>query len=823
MKLGINQLKYFLHTELSDDELIASLTKIGLEVEDVKDNAAILAPFVVARVVSCVKHPESSKLNLCKVDDGSGALLQVVCGAANVREGLNVVFARIGTFIPRDNFVIKKANIRGVESCGMICSASELCLGGDADGIIELDESHKVGDKYINYLNIEPKIIDITITPNRGDCASVYGVAKALVSYGYASLKPISYQELGDNIINTDLTKLPKINLDIQTSACKAINLVKIKGVQNCKSPSWLADALGVVGFASKNFLIDMSNYLMMFYGQPCHVFDAAKMPQNILLTEVKEGQELSFKPIAGKTDGDVLLKAGCLVLKDANSQNILALSGIMGGADCAVSEQTSDIIIESAFFNGESITLSSRLSGLGSDSCYRFERGIDPVFTKQCALLLASYITKYCGGVIEAACVFEDVDLQNAKLIEVSPDYLSTKLGLQLDTADIITRLQLLGMQPALTNNGKISLKIPAYRHDINKQHDIAEELAISISYNNITPQPLNMEGKAYLRDAAAILSYAVAASIRQNFAIFGFNECVNYSFFKEQDFAKFNYKHKGSAAINVANPINPSLKTMRDSLVPGLIKNIALNKSFGEEDLKLFEIGTCFYDFNLQLQNAAFVLSGTKTLQSAFTKQANYQIADVKQYLASLVLNVFGIKEQSLGFELLVQEGGVAQDVFNPFNSYKITLGKTVIGIMGQVHPLYLQNNFEVKRLNVFFAELYLANLPEPKKSKAAYEERILQSVKRDLSFIAPLNLEAGLVVKTVLKNKNIEGVRITDVFKDSARLGEGNKSISISLNIKQGDTTLTKEQIDDVIIADVVALVEKLGCSLRDGLTE
>jgi phenylalanyl-tRNA synthetase beta chain len=820
MKFGINQLKHFLSTSLSDDELIAALTKIGLEVEDVKDNAAILAPFVVAKVLSCVRHPESAKLNLCKVDDGSGAILQVVCGAANVKEGLHVVFARIGTFIPRDNFVIKKANIRGVESCGMICSASELNLGGEADGITELDDTHKIGDKYINYLNIEPKIIDITITPNRGDCASIYGVARALASYNYGQLKPLNYANLL-SVASFNPDALPKINLRIESANCKAINLIKIKGVQNCKSPSWLSDALSVVGIASKNFLVDISNYLMMFYGQPCHVFDAAKMPSNLLLTEVKDGGEPSFNPIGGKAGQEVAIKAGCLVLTDADCKNILALSGIMGGADCAVSEQTSEIIIESAFFTQEAITLSSRLSGLSSDSCYRFERGTNPAFTKQCALLLASYITQYCGGAVEAAFIFEDENLQDPRPLDVSAQYLSTKLGLQLDASDLLTKLQLLSMEPTAANNGTLSLKIPAYRHDITKEHDIAEELAISIGYDNIKPIALSLEGKNYLRDATAILSYNTAANIRQNFAIFGFNECVNYSFFKEQDFAKFNYKHKGSVAINVANPINPSLKTMRDSLIPGLIKNIALNKSFGEEDLKLFEIGTCFYDFNLQLQNAAFVLSGIKTLASPFTKQAYYQIADAKQYLVSIMLNVFGIKEQSLNFELLERQTDAAQDVFNPFNSYKISLGKNVIGIIGQAHPLYLQNSFDVKRLNVFFAELYLVNLPEPKKSKAAYEERILQSVKRDLSFIAPLNLEAGLVVKAALKNKNIENVRITDIFKDPVKLGEGNKSISISLSIKQGDATLTKEQIDDGIVADLVANVEKLGCSLRDGM--
>jgi phenylalanyl-tRNA synthetase beta subunit len=255
-----------------------------------------------------------------------------------------------------------------------------------------------------------------------------------------------------------------------------------------------------------------------------------------------------------------------------------------------------------------------------------------------------------------------------------------------------------------------------------------------------------------------------------------------------------------------------------MRDSVVPCLLKNLSLNKRFGEESFKIFEIGTCFYSFDEQLTNVAMICGGLKQRKTALMPEKEYCIFDIKNYLVSLLQSVYGIKELSLKFKLLSEDS--TSQSFNPFNSYKVMLGNVAIGCFGQVHPSCLNEAFDVKKINVFFAEIYLKNLPSPKKSKQAYEERLLQNVNRDLSFVTDSSLEVGVIIKTVMKNKNIESVNVVDIFQDNAKIGDNKKSVSISLSIKQGESNSTKEEIDNVIIADVVSQVAKLGCVLRDG---
>ncbi len=810
MKFGIKHLKTFIDTALSDDEIIIKLTKIGLEVESVTDVAKSLEPFIVAKVLECVKHKDSDKLNVCKVSDGSGRDLQVICGASNVRAGLNVVFAPIGSLIPRDNLVIKKANIRGIESQGMICSASELCLGGDSDGIIELDDSFAVGSKYLPYLNLESKIIDVTITPNRGDCTSVYGIARALAGYGYGKLTKPSFTTnylQNAQILDSFIVKTPN---------CKTINLVKIKRTSNTQSPKWLTYALDIFGLESKNFIVDIANFILFTFGQPLHVFDAEKLGKNLELTNLTTDGE--FYPISG-SNAVINIKEQSLVLKSQDQDaKIYALSGIMGGIECCVDSKTTDILIESAYFDPDIISLGSKLNNIASDSCYRFERGVNPCDAKLFLNMVTDYILKNCGGIVDAVFSYEDIDfVTSPKTCSASFDYFKNKLGVEIEQSDLIKKLESLDIKTKIEDK-ECTFTMPIYRHDLTNKDDIAEELAISIGYDNIIASPININDKNdYTKDNKAKQDYEISQHIRKILTSMGIDENINYSFFRQSDYNQFNF-YKESIKIDITNPINPELVTMRDSVVPCLLKNLSLNKRFGEESFKIFEIGTCFYSFDEQLTNVAMICGGLKQRKTALMPEKEYCIFDIKNYLVSLLQSVYGIKELSLKFKLLSEDS--TSQSFNPFNSYKVMLGNVAIGCFGQVHPSCLNEAFDVKKINVFFAEIYLKNLPSPKKSKQAYEERLLQNVNRDLSFVTDSSLEVGVIIKTVMKNKNIESVNVVDIFQDNAKIGDNKKSVSISLSIKQGQSTSTKEEIDNVIIADVVSQVAKLGCVLRDG---
>jgi phenylalanyl-tRNA synthetase beta chain len=810
MKFGIKQLRTFIDTALSDEEIIIKLTKIGLEVESVTDVAKSLEPFVVAKVLECVKHKDSDKLNVCKVNDGSGNDLQVVCGACNVRAGLNVVFAPIGSLIPRDNLVIKKANIRGIESQGMICSASELCLGGDSDGIIELDDSFVVGSKYLPYLNLELKIIDVTITPNRGDCTSVYGIARGLAGYGYGKLTKPSFTT--NHLQNAQILD----GFIVKTPNCKTINLVKIKGTSNTQSPKWLTYALDIFGLESKNFIVDIANFILFTFGQPLHVFDAEKLGKNLELTNLTTDGE--FYPISDN-NATINIKEQSLVLKSQDQDaKIYALSGIMGGIECCVDSKTKDILIESAYFDPDIISLGSKLNNIASDSCYRFERGVNPCDTKVFLNIVIDYILKNCGGSVDAVFSYEDIDfVTSPKTCSASFDYFKNKLGVEIEQSDLIKKLESLDIKTKIEDK-EYTFTMPIYRHDLTNKDDIAEELAISIGYDNIIASPININDKNdYAKDNKAKQDYEISQDIRKILTSMGIDENINYSFFRQSDYNQFNF-YKESVKIDITNPINPELVTMRDSVVPCLLKNLSLNKRFGEESFKIFEIGTCFYSFDEQLTNVAMICGGLKQRKTALMPEKEYCIFDIKSYLVSLLQSVYGIKELSLKFKLLSEDS--TSQSFNPFNSYKVMLGNVAIGCFGQVHPSYLNEALDVKKINVFFAEIYLKNLPSPKKSKQAYAERLLQNVNRDLSFVTDSSLEVGVIIKTVMKNKNIESVNVVDIFQDNAKIGDNKKSVSISLSIKQGQSTSTKEEIDTVIIADVVNQIVKLGCILRDG---
>jgi len=866
MKIGLNALRHFLVTSESNEQIIAALTKCGLEVDGVENRAKSLYPFIIAKVEECTKHEQSDKLNICKVNTGS-EILQVICGASNVRTGLMVVFAPIGSVIPSSGLVIKKASIRGVESNGMICSAEELALqnfykinsGQNCyknteafydpffeifaaapnisqkpswidDGIIELSSdtngiNFALGESFFNYLKIDPIVVELSITPNRGDCTSIVGVARHLTKCGYGHLNI----EAINNLIKSPANQAGSdINLTIDCTSCLSASFAKMDGVQITQSNAAIKGIMSDCGFEPKNNVVDATNFVMLTLGKPMHAYDVAKLDLSkpIKIKQLTAGENANFNPIVGEP---LQIATECVVIQ--NDEKVISLAGIMGGLDSSIEGTTSSILLECAYFVPHFITQGIRRNALQSQSSYRFERGVDALTNE----LTINFFANLCSS---GAVFYRPTSIEASfektiekKIVEISLATINQKLGFDLDftTAknlleQIFEKHEIVPNTPVVCKNDIFTITIPQYRHDISIAEDIVEELAICYGFDNIKPKPFLFGYGHFNRSQEAINFYENLQKARKIFSFMGFDEAINYSFIKDIWHGKFNFYQPPqddatsgtvSNKIEIKNPIHADFSIMRDGLTAGLIKNISLNTSFGVKNVKFFEIGTCFHGFESQNTHIAFVISGLLKGKTAFSPQQELSIIDTKSAFVSLCTQ-FGLSQKSLNFEAVIDNLNL-----NPYSSYKVFVGKVLVGAVFEVHPICLEQHFELKNVPVFAGEIYYKNLQNfIKTSRGTYTEKNLQNVERSLSFIFDKSVKAGQILRTASKTSQIASVEITDIFEDSARLGADKKSISLDFEIEQTTQTLTKDQIDEKIMAEVIKNLTSLGGKLRDG---
>ncbi|MEM9086786.1 MAG: phenylalanine--tRNA ligase subunit beta [Pseudomonadota bacterium] len=800
MKFSLTWLKDHLETDATLGEITDALNAIGLEVEGVEDPAELLKGFQVAHVLSAAKHPDADKLQVLKVDTGDGEPLQVVCGAPNARAGMKGVLGLPGAVVPSNGMELRKAAIRGVESTGMMCSARELDLGDDHDGIIELPEDASVGKTFAEYQGSSP-VIDVAITPNRPDCMGVYGIARDLAAAGLGSLKPIAFPKF---------EAAGACPVEIRTDdpeGCPAFYGRVIKGVKNGPSPDWLQQRLKSAGQRPISLLVDLTNYLMLAFGRPAHIYDLAKLSGAVVARRAKDGEQVLALNEKTYTLDDTMVVI-------ADDKQVHDIAGIMGGEDSGVSDDTTDVLLEIAYFDPPRIGVTGRKLGLASDARTRFERGVDPAFLQDGLDLLTGVIAELAGGTPS-----EDVHAgapPNEPMIVPFDTGLTARLGGVEVPADEQKRI-LESLDFSVSDDWQVTC--PLRRHDIEGPADLVEEVVRIHGLDNVQSVALpRAEGVARPTATAAQI---MERRLRRAAAASGLHEAITWSFMPDAEAEHF--APEGATLWSLDNPISEDMKVMRPSMLPGLLMAAKRNADRGASSIRAFELGRRYFrgSDGLSDENPTLgvVLAGEKFQRGWSTgKAANFDAYDAKG-IALELLAAAGAPAEKLMVMEPVAEGTGTQ--FHPGQAGTLRLGpKKVLARFGMLHPATLKA-FDLDG-PVAAVEIFLDAIPPKKGSagfaRASFTPPALQAVTRDFAFLVPADLAASDLLRAVRgadKNAITDG-RIFDVFTGGS-LPEGQKSLALEVTLQPQEKTF--KDADLKAISDkVVAAAARLGAELR-----
>jgi phenylalanyl-tRNA synthetase beta chain len=800
MKFTLAWLKEHLDTKAKVDEIADTLTRIGLEVEEVFDPAMKLAPFRVAEVVKCEKHPNADKLSVCEVDTGKERL-QVVCGAPNARAGMKGVFAPVGSYVPGIDLTLTKAKIRGVESNGMLLSERELELSDEHTGIIELDPKAKVGSSAAAALGLDDAVIEVAITPNRPDCLGVRGIARDLAAAGLGRLNKDTIKPVKGGPPNPVPIKLEfaKETAD----ACPNFAGRVVRDVKSGPSPDWLQRRLKAVGLRPINALVDITNYISYDRGRPLHVYDADKLKGAIRARLGREGE--SFLALDGKTyavDDDM-----CVI---ADDRAVLGLGGVIGGEDTGVTQATSNVFIESAYFDPKRTARTGRKLGIQSDARYRFERGVDPDFVVPGLELATELVLKLCGG--EASRITIAGKTPKAyRPFKFDPGLVQRLSGLELAAGEIKRLLGALGV--ILSGKGtQTKAAAPSWRPDITGPADLVEEVVRLIGVDQVPATPMPRAAgvaQPVLTDAQRRQRLA-----RRVLAARGLVEAVTWSFIPPEDAKLFG---GGRAELTLSNPISTELAQMRPSLLPGLIVAAQRNRDRGFADGALFELGQAYRGARPEDQFAA--ASGVRFGRSALEGSGRHwsgeaPAADAFAAKADAVaaLAALGVGQANL---TVTRE---APGWFHPGRSGALKLGpKTLVGVFGEFHPDLLAKLKIDAPITGF--ELYLDAVPPARKGAKPLDASDLQPVRRDFAFLVDSETAAGEVLRAAAGADRalIAEVGAFDVFTGKG-VPDGKKSLAIEVTLQPKEKTLTDAEIEAVAERIVEAVKKATGGELR-----
>jgi len=800
MKFTLSWLKEHLDTDADAATIGERLTAIGLEVESIADPGAALKDFIVGEVVTAEKHPNADKLRLCTVSDGKDTL-QIVCGAPNARAGIKVVLARPGTTIPASGDVLKLGTIRGVESRGMMCSARELLLGEDHDGIIELKAGAKVGEPVVaalvdaGLLANDP-LFDVSITPNRGDAASVYGIARDLAASGLGELKsdkvqPVAGKFPSPKSITLDFTPENK-------NACPIFAGRLIRGVKNGPAPKWVQDRLKSVGMKSISALVDATNLISQDRGRPLHVFDADKLSGNLHARMAKDHEQ-----VLALDEKTYVLDSETIVIADDSFAR--GIAGIMGGMDTGSFEDTKNVFIESAWFDPARIARAGRKQAIISDARYRFERGVDPQFVLPGLELCTSLILEWCGG--EAS----DVVIAGAlppphKPILFDPALVASFGGIKVPRERIIGILQDLGF--VVEDHGTLHVVPPSWRHDVDGPADLVEEV---VRIHGLADVPSVALPRASAM-VAPVLSRAQRRSrtARRALAARGFNETVTFSFIARDHAKLFG---GGDDARQLSNPIASDLDALRPSVLPSLLAAAARNAARGFSNLQLFEIGAAFDSGMPEAQKTVAAALRTGNPERHWHKGAE------PSGLFAVKADLLAALEAITGAPMSAPITQGAPGWYHPGRSGTIAMGPKVIAQFGELHPKVLAA-FDLKVPAAGF-EIFLDAVPDTKskgKAKPLFAPSPYQAIERDFAFVVDAKVAAGDIVKAVkLADRSlIDTVTVFDVYEGKG-VPEGQKSVAVAVRIQPKDATLTDAEIE-ALAQKIIAAALKLGAMLR-----
>ncbi|MCW6506839.1 phenylalanine--tRNA ligase subunit beta [Lichenifustis flavocetrariae] len=809
MKFTLSWLKEHLDTTAALDEIVETLTRIGLEVERVEDPGARLAAFTIARVIEATQHPNADRLRVCMVDTGKGAPVQVVCGAPNARTGMVSVFSPPGTYIPGKDITIGEGVIRGVDSKGMLCSEAELELSTDHDGIIDLPLDAPIGAAYAAYAGLDDPVIEINLTPNRPDAASVYGIARDLAAAGLGTLRrgavtPVAGRGAPGVTARLDLA-------DADSHLAPAFALRRVRGVKNGPSPEWLRRRLVSIGLRPINALVDITNYLTFDRGRPLHVFDAAKVAGDLVVRRGRAGEALTA--LDGRS---YALDTDVLVIADERGPESIA--GIMGGEASGCDESTTDVLIESALWDALMIARTGRKLGINTDARYRFERGVDPAFCVPGLDLATAMVVDLCGGTPSEHALAGAVPQPDRRIVFPWSE-VARLTGLELPQSEMARSLERLGFELSSDegDNNRVFVRVPSWRPDVHGKADLVEEVVRLAGLDQVAPVPLARPTPSVPRPVLTLLQKR-ARLAKRTLASCGLLEAVTWSFVSRERALLFG---GGREELALANPIAADLSDMRPSLLPGLIAAAERNARRGMSDAALFEVGQIFLGAGENDQRVA----------AAGLRQGTARVAGAGRQWGEKTdrAGVFDAKADALNLltSLGVATGGLqivagGPSYFHPGRSGTLQFGpKAVIGHFGELHPTIL-DAFDAEGPMACF-EIVLDTLPQPKakptKVKGKLDLPELMPVERDFAFVVDRGVQAADILKAAQAADRalITRLAVFDVY-EGAGVPEGKKSIGIAATLQPRERTLTEADLESLGRRIVEEVGKKTGAVLR-----
>jgi len=805
MKFTLSWLKDHLDTSASLDQIVEALTRVGLEVESVEDPAKVLAPYITAKVISAEQHPNADRLRVCMVDTGDGKPVQVVCGAPNARAGMKSVFSPPGTFIPGKNITITVGVVRGVESAGMLCSAFELGLSEDHEGIIDLPADAPIGVRYVDYAGVDDPVIDVAITPNRSDALGVYGIARDLAAAGLGSLKRHDLPPIkGKSACPVDV----KLNFaSDQKHLAPAFALRLVRGVKNGPSPEWMQRRLKAIGLRPINTLVDITNYITFDRGRPLHVFDAKKVKGNLVVRHAKDGDEILA--LDGKT-----YKPDPSVVVICDDNGVESIAGIMGGEHSGCDEHTTDVLIESALWDPLNTARSGRALGINTDARYRFERGVDPAFCVPGLDLATKMVLDLCGGEASEALIAGEIPTPE-KIITFPWSEVKRLTGLSLLVPEMKAILTELGFWVSGTDK-EVKVAVPSWRPDVEDKADLVEEIMRIAGLDHVEAVPFPREVAEVPKPVLTLIQKRTRLAKRA-LATRGLVEAITWSFISKAEAELFG---GGKPELALANPIASDLSDMRPSLLPGLIKAAGRNVDRGLTDVALFEVGQVFAgaEPNEQTISAAAIrrgLAASKGLGRHWQGQNSVDLFEAKGDAMAL-LEALGVPTAGLQ----IAQGGPSW--FHPGRSGTLQFGpKMIVGAFGEIHPRILEA-LDVKG-PIVAIEITLDALPPPKARPTKMKPKLVlsdfQPVSRDFAFIVDKTVPAADILKAAQAAERtlISDITVFDLYEGTG-VSEGKISVAIAVTLQPTDKTLTDVEIDAVSSRIIAEVQKKTGATLR-----
>lgn len=793
MKFSESWLRQLVDPAISVEDLVSQVTMAGLEVDGVEAAAPRISGVVVGEIISVQQHPDADKLRVCQVL-GASEQFQVVCGAPNARVGIKVPFATVGALLPGD-FKIKKAKLRGVESFGMLCAQDELGLGDEASGLWELPADAPVGTNLVEYLDLDDMIIEVDLTPNRGDCLSIRGLAREV---GVLNKADVTVQDC--SAVKATISDVVSVKLNVPKGCARYVGRVMRDLNLAQATPQWMKERLRRSGIRSLGPAVDVTNYVLLELGQPMHAFDLDKIDGGIV---VNMGANQSLKLL---DDSEVIVDADTLVIAD--HKKVLALAGIMGGSESSVSDQTTDILLESAWFNPLALAGKARLYGKHTDSSHRFERGVDPQLQIAAMERATALMLEICGGSVGPLVVQESAEnLPVAAEITLRDARLAQQLGLTIDADEVDDILSRLGLSLVKRSSSGATWLAPSWRFDLTIEQDLVEEVARIYGYNNLptsTPtMALDLQPNPESQQQPGVF--------RSQLISRGYQEVITYSFVDPEVQALVD---PGVTPVSLANPISADMAVMRTNLWSGLLSTAAYNLNRQQSRVRIFEMGQCFVpseegDLGLsQNMMLAGLICGSRAPVGWTSTKDKVDFYDIKGDLEA----VFAQTGLAAEFSFTADE----HPALHPGQAASICRNGQKIGWIGQLHPKIQKRlgiSTEAYLFQVDFSKIEDVRIP------SFQEVSKFPEVKRDLAFLVDTSVPAQHLVNSAREaaGKHLIDLKLFDVYQSKDVDSKG-KSIALGLTFQDDSRTLTDEEINHAIDSVVSHLAEICGAELR-----